>query len=558
MVNKRKRLPALLLTVILSASLAACSSNTGNQNGNGSTAADTSSGNTASSVNEAAAEPLGKYEPAITVRTTMSETGKETLAEGDTYTNNVWTRGYEEELGIKMKYDWIVPGANYNDKMNVTLASGDLPDILKVTPVQFEQLHQAGMLEDLTDVYEKYASDLVKEFYSAEDGAALKPVTKDGKIYAMVDYPGSLDSSDMIWIRKDWLDKLGLEEPKSLQDVIAIAEAFTFDDPDGNGKQDTYGISMNKDLPINSFLLGYHGYLETWIKDENGQIVNGTIQPEVKQGLAELQRLYKEGVIDPEFGVKDFNKAMEELNAGKAGMWFAPQWAPFQVMQMVKKDPNVNWLPYPVQSIDSEPAKTQNHLVLGGVFAVRKGYEHPEALIKLLNFQAEKMFGESAEAERAKYLNGMTGLGFQNAAVFNLPANKNVKAMEEVVEALETEDTSKLGLEAKLFYEDIKDYRSGNLDKWHMERIFGPDSSQAVIKHYRDNDLIVMNEFIYAPTKTMSSKSATLEKLRLETFLKIIYGELPVDAFDQFVANWKKLGGEQITAEVNEVVQANS
>ncbi|MEO2203647.1 extracellular solute-binding protein [Paenibacillus pabuli] len=541
-----KRLSLLSLSMILAGTLAACSSGAGNEENE-----------TKPSTQQDAGGPLTKYDPPIKLTSTMNETGKESLAEGDTHANNIWTRGYKDELGIEVTYDWIVPDANYNDKMNVTLASGDLPDVLKVSAVQFEQLHEAGMLEDLTEVYDKYASDLVKEFMSAEDGAGLKPVTKDGKIYAMVSFPGSLDSSDMIWIRQDWLKKVGLEAPKSMQDVIQIAEAFTFEDPDGNGKDDTYGIALNKDLPINAFLLGYHGYLETWIKDASGQVVNGTIQPEVKEGLRELQNLYKKGVLDPEFGVKDFAKMMEDVNAGKSGMFFLPQWAPFQVSSMIKKDQNVDWLPYPVQSIDDQPAKTQNHLSLGGIFAVRKGYEHPEALIKLLNFQAEKMFGESAEKERAAYLNGLTGLGFHNATVSNLPANKNVKAQDEVEQALKTGDTSGLELEAKLFYDDIMDYRNGNLDKWHMERIFGPESSQGVIKYYRDNDLIVMNEFIYAPTRTMNTKQATLDKLRAETFLKIIYGNLSIDEFDNFVANWKKLGGDQITQEVNEVINAN-
>ncbi|WP_416296809.1 extracellular solute-binding protein [Paenibacillus illinoisensis] len=541
-----KRLSLLSLSMILAGTLAACSSGAGN-----------AESETKPSTQQDAGGPLTKYDPPIKLTSTMNETGKESLAQGDTHANNIWTRGYKDELGIEVTYDWIVPDANYNDKMNVTLASGDLPDVLKVSAVQFEQLHEAGMLEDLTEVYDKYASDLVKEFMSAEDGAGLKPVTKDGKIYAMVSFPGSLDSSDMIWIRQDWLKKVGLEAPKSMQDVIQIAEAFTFEDPDGNGKDDTYGIALNKDLPINAFLLGYHGYLETWIKDASGQVVNGTIQPEVKEGLRELQNLYQKGVLDPEFGVKDFAKMMEDVNAGKSGMFFLPQWAPFQVSSMIKKDQNVDWLPYPVQSIDDQPAKTQNHLSLGGIFAVRKGYEHPEALVKLLNFQAEKMFGESAEKERADYLNGLTGLGFHNATVSNLPANKNVKAQDEVEQALKTGDLSGLGLEAKLFYDDIMDYRNGNLDKWHMESIFGPESSQGVIKYYRDNDLIVMNEFIYAPTRTMNTKQATLDKLRAETFLKIIYGNLSIDEFDNFVANWKKLGGDQITQEVNEVINAN-
>lgn len=552
MIKKLRMVPAVASIIALTLIFTACSSG-----GNG----EKSNNDKNNSQNENTAElqggPLTKYDPPIKLRSTMGESGAETLAQGDTHANNVWTRGYEEELGIQVSYDWIVPGDNYNEKMNVTLASGDLPDLFKVSMVQFEQLLEADMLEDLTPYYDHYASDLVKSNYSQEDGAALKPITKDGKLYALIDFYGSLDSSDMIWIRKDWLDKTGLGEPKSMQDVIKIAEAFTFDDPDGNGKNDTYGISLNKDLPINAFLLGYHAYLETWIENDQGEIVNGTVQPEVKAGLAELQRLYKAGVIDPEFGVKDFAKAMEDVNAGKAGMLFMPQWAPFQVMNMIQKDSNVDWLPFPVQSIDDQPAKTQNHLGVGSVFAIRKGYENPEALIKLLNFQAEKMFGESATTERAKYLNGETGLGFHNATVSNLPANKNVQAQDEVEKALETGDTSQMGLEAKLFYHEIQEFRGGDLTKWNMERIFGPNSSQNVIKHYRDNNLIVMNEFIYAPTKTMNSKQATLDKLRAETFVKIIYGNLPIDAFDKFVDDWKKLGGDQITKEVNEVITAN-
>ncbi|WP_260504142.1 extracellular solute-binding protein [Paenibacillus illinoisensis] len=180
-----KRLSLLSLSMILAGTLAACSSGAGN-----------AESETKPSTQQDAGGPLTKYDPPIKLTSTMNETGKESLAQGDTHANNIWTRGYKDELGIEVTYDWIVPDANYNDKMNVTLASGDLPDVLKVSAVQFEQLHEAGMLEDLTEVYDKYASDLVKEFMSAEDGAGLKPVTKDGKIYAMVSFPGSLDSSD--------------------------------------------------------------------------------------------------------------------------------------------------------------------------------------------------------------------------------------------------------------------------------------------------------------------------------------------------------------------------
>lgn len=114
--------------IVLSLVFSGCSSN---NSGNSSSSAE---GNT-SAQTEMEGGPLTKYDPPIKLRSTMNETGKETLAQGDTHSNNIWTRGYEEELGIKVSYDWIVADANYNDKMNVTLASGDLPDLLKVSTV---------------------------------------------------------------------------------------------------------------------------------------------------------------------------------------------------------------------------------------------------------------------------------------------------------------------------------------------------------------------------------------------------------------------------------------
>lgn len=72
------------------------------------------------------------------------------------------------------------------------------------------------------------------------------------------------------------------------------------------------------------------------------------------------------------------------------------------------------------------------------------------------------------------------------------------------------------------------------------------------MKLYKDTDRFMMNKFVGAPTETMAEKSATLGKLTNETFTRIILGDLPIDAFDTFVQDWKKLGGDQITGEVNE------
>lgn len=539
------------ISVLALTVLTACSG--GDAGGNGAVNTDTPS---VSAPPQAAPGPLTKYDTPITVRTVMNDVGKDFLTSGDTLENNVWTKGYENELGIKITFDWIVERANASNKMNATLAGGNIPDMFAVSHTQYKQLLDAGKLADLSEVYEKYASDQLKEFYSlGADG--LKPVRQDGKLYGLTDYSGLHDNAPMVFIRTDWMEKLKLEPPKTMDDLIAIAKAFTENDPDGNNKKDTYGIQLNKDLDggwtikMNAFMNGYHAYPKIWIKDSSGQIVYGSIQPEMKPALAKLQELYKAGVIDQEFGTKDVSKASESIMAGKAGMLFGPLASPFAFGAMMK-DPNIDWTAYPIPSIDGKQAMAPTLVQNATVFVVRKDFKHPEALVKMMNFAVEKLYGESSETEAEKYL-GPSGQGFQVTPFKILKPNKNVDIYKNIVKALESNDPSKLNREEKSNYDFIQKYRSGeDRGQWIYERIFGPQSTLSVVQHYIDNNLLLLNEFSAPPTETMATKKATLDKLELETFTKIIYGESSVDEFYKFVADWKKLGGDEITKEVNE------
>src|SRR5690606_10354693 len=100
------------------------------------------------------------------------------------------------------------------------------------------------------------------------------------------------------------------EEPKTMQDILAIAEAFTKNDPDQNAKDDTFGIAFTKTFLTDThfgttgFMSGFHAYPTKWVEKDGG-LVYGSVQPEVKAALEVLQQLYRNGMIDKEFGVKD-------------------------------------------------------------------------------------------------------------------------------------------------------------------------------------------------------------------------------------------------------------
>lgn len=246
----------LIILMIATGVLSACSTNS-NKETNSSTQTNTSNSNTGNNDSNPTvsgdASPLGKYETPITIRFTrdVDNDMQDNIipkTPGETVEDNRWLKAYSEKLGINVVYDWTVSGGDaYTQKMNVTLTSGDLPDMLRVTPAQMKQLAEADLIEDLTPYWEQYASDDLKELYAEQGPAVINSAVVNGKIMGI----GKADvygDGVYLWLRKDWLDNLGLQEPTSMQDLLKISEAFTTQDPDGNNINDTYGLAITKDL----------------------------------------------------------------------------------------------------------------------------------------------------------------------------------------------------------------------------------------------------------------------------------------------------------------------
>ena len=95
-------------------------------------------------------------------------------------------------------------------------------------------------------------------------------------------------------------------------------------------------------------------------------------------------------------------------------------------------------------------------------------------------------------------------------------------------------------------------YLAGDNTWWGSYMWSGPEGAFTVINYYDTNKLTRLNSYIKADTEAMVAKNATLRKMKIETFTKIIMGAAPIEEFDNYVDNWKKLGGDDITKEVNE------
>ncbi|WP_127537207.1 extracellular solute-binding protein [Paenibacillus illinoisensis] len=525
-------------------------------------------------VEEGPADPFGKYDQTITLRygKEVDPTDK-SLPAGDTPENNQYSRYVKDNLNIDTKVTWqAATGTNYEQKVNLAISSNDLPDALVVKDTQLRAMVKAGQLEDLTDAFNRYASPAMKSYMEKTNGVSAEAVTFDGKMYAIPSIQVHSDGVHQMWIRKDWLDKLGLEPPQTMEELENVAKAFVEQDPDGNGKSDTIGIagqqnggrlyanfleSTNNTYGLDPIFGAYKAYPGYWLKDDAGNPVYGSILPETKEALAKLRDMYANGLIDKELGIR--KAASEPVVNGNAGIFFAPWWMGYGPLpDAIKNDPNANWQAY-LLPLDADGQFNAHMGAPSTVFVVvRKGYEHPEAVIKMLNLliRDESKFDISVPVGHYPLRVPMSYMD---------ESEYSAKALQEVLAGTKKpEDFTDPGY--KLLAADIQNvkkvkkepYDNMDIQYWDPQADLGVWSriySLLVGSSSLQQDYNKVYSLLYSQTRTMESRWSNLKKLEDETFLKIIMGAAPLDTFDTFVSDWKKQGGDKITEEVKEYVK---
>ena len=497
------------------------------------------------------------YDPPIEMESVINvDATVKFLGEDDIY-NNIWTRTYADLMGIQIKYQWVVDGSMYNQKLGLSINSGDIPDIFRVDPAQLLMLYEADLLTDLSSVYEAEASATTREVLT-QDPVALKAVTIDGKLWGIPLTDASVTTASVLWVRQDWMDKLGITNPTSMADVLEISRRLTAEDPDGNGVNDTVGLCITKDLwgavaNLQGFFNGYHAYPGIWIA-QDGALAYGSVQPEMRASLLALQEMYKNGEIDREFGVKDINKVTESIAQGKCGMEFGVWWNPYHPLNLSQANyPDAYWSPFAIPSVDDTPARSQYSSAIGSFLVVRSGYEHPEALVRMVNFWMDNILRSQDDNVRRTFLGDINApdvVLYKYTPVVMWEPNATLDGGRKLRAALASHDPTGLALDAAWRYRIIQAYfEQGIKEAWVEVATNGPNGSIPILERVLD-DLGMLNRFYGTPTKTMAEKLPTLQTMETEIFTKIIMGD-PIDRFDQFVEDWYRTGGTDILEEVN-------
>ncbi len=498
-----------------------------------------------------AADPFGRYDETVTI-SSVKNLGVAPLEfpEGDSLKDNVWTRYYKENLNIEIEWLWSTLESQYDQKVNIAITSGDIPDVMMLRNAnQLKMMYENGQLYPVADILETYGSPFVKEVLYSDGGLGMESASFDGTLYAIPHVGSGLMSTPVLWVRTDWLDDHGLEIPSTKEEFLHVAEVFS--------TGDTYGLGIQKDLfntsyaCLEGFFNMYGAFYDTWFEKDGG-LVYSNIQPEVRDALETLRTMYANGWIDPEFGVKDTDKVNEDVNAGRIGMMFGGFWNAVMFNPAKVADPTFEWMPVAIPEVLNGSGKAQIPFSTQYWYAISANCKNPEAVIRMLNVQLEKSYGETAEPT----VFNITPEGYGPFAynTFTLePPMKNFTAAEKVTKAIETGDISALNLEELNYYEMSKlslggDHTNNN---WHQLKMFGPAGSLTVQKSYWDSSNTVTNAFYGAPTPTMVEKLSTLKTQALTDFTSIIMGG-DISGFDTFVSNWNDLGGRDMTNEVNE------
>lgn len=518
---------------------------------------------------EASTTPFGKYPELVTYNLgKMTGSNNSNMPAGDTYEDNAYTRYLKEMLNVQ-NINVFEESNDYDNVVSMAITAEDLPDVMVISDMeQLQLLVEKDLIEDLTEVYDKCTSDTIKAIYDSYGEEILENVTIDGKLMALPET--NIESGpSLLWLRKDWLDKLNLDAPTSLEDVEHVLRSFIEQDPGNNGEGNTVGLVCSSDLvgeagysfeyQLDVIFANFGAFPKQWIYNSSDELVYGSIQPEAKEALIKLNEMYEDGVLDSQFLLRSTENIIDLILDGKCGSFFGPWWAPNNpLIDAMKNNPDAEWVPYLISTEEDGSTSYISQNPSYKYVVVRKGYEHPEIVMKIVSVifdYARYQDKETAEIARYYQLNvDPTARPLAINVDFSDALKRCYTDIIKVFNGTMKEESLEV-LEAS-YYDSCKKYIREN-DKstpedWaaYTSRI----TACGVIENGKVNQ--VKSEF-FGETDTMKQEWWKLKKIEEKAYLQIITGEVSIDYFDEFVEQWKTEGGLKITTEVKKEVQKN-
>lgn len=445
--------------------------------------------------------------------------------------DNEYVKHLQKISGYDLSYEFLSgPAEETNKLLAIRFASGDLPDVIRTdgisAPVNTGAVDQ-GAFTDLTALIDKYAPTLKK---AIPDDVWKSPlVSKNGKIYGIPSMWPNADTR-LIYYRKDWLKEAGMSEPVTNDDWLKFFEWVK------NNKKDAVGFAYREQMSYSEMFFGSFGvHPEMWVM-KDGQFVPSMITPAMKDAVAFWKNLYDNGYVNKNMFT---NKAADWKNlitSNKAAAWehdaanYLTGWSSY-----FSKDPADT----SVVGLAAAPKGSGGDFLRGhnsGVYYVNvipSKVKNPEMIVKYFEWaytsqEAKDFFHFGIEGINHKKVDGKivfdgldkayTKIPHTESQIFTLLLNPKGVGYEdkEVLAVTPVASTIIDGL-AKAAKSAVKD------------------------------DSVYLPDFAIVKQKPELDASAATGTLFADMFAKAITGKESVDvAFDSFVAEWKKRGGDEM------------
>lgn len=353
--------------------------------------------------------------------------------------DNSVNRFLEEKFNVDLTWE-VIPSANYQEAISALIASGDYPDVMEGifgnTAKELPALYEDGIILGLNELLEKYGQDVL----AARNDDSYWMIAEDGQKIGipcrLQDWPGNI-----FMIRQDWLDALGLDMPTTLEELDEVARAFTFDDPDGNGEDDTIGYAGSSQAFLGSapFAIGLGAYGETlgWEKTESGQWEPWQIREGTMKAIKWYRNAYMEGIAEPDFASMTSDQYYERMNMNRYGIQYywtnnvgtSAWWTAFN--EAVPQQRCVLLPQVSVEGEDSHHPFVNDPCPGYGNFnlLIFETCEHPDRAMAIINYLATDEgrdlinFGVEGEAwddvDGKVVMKGLTGDDYLNAGIGN-------------------------------------------------------------------------------------------------------------------------------------------
>lgn len=443
--------------------------------------------------------------------------------------DNVVTKEIEKKANVKLNVN-MMPNNDFNAKFNVLAASGDIPDMSRLGAFDYQKYVDQGLFLDITKLIDQYAPNLKKN---------LKPelweLTKHKGKQFVIPYENGA-GKEVPAVRKDWLDAMNLKMPTNLDEFEQMLKAFTFNDPDKNGKNDTYGMGM-----ANSFaetfmpIFGAYGIapgmfassvpMNSYLKDN--KIVPVAVSPEYKEALAYIKKLWDAKVIDPELFTIKPDQAQQKIAQGKIG-YFAAWWstAPQTLIQQLKMKeivPNVKW--EPIAPGIKGPEGKSGMLSFGNVgatIAISAKTKNPEAVLRFLDYMS---------TDEGWELNHYGIKGTHYTSINEPRTPEGQKAFDEKWLDPLSQIVSRVDIQNKI--------NAATKDPIAIENNRFIDAAASYT--------LISDIFYGIPaTDEQNTLGPDVAKYEVEMFLKFVTGAEPLSNWDAYVDGWKKKGGKSL------------